>query len=588
VLSLLFPGIFLCAVIVCFGAESVDDQYLRIYSLVQEGDALNSSQPAQALSKYREARAALLKLQWANPDWNSAVVNFRLRYLDSKLGDASSSSAPDAPASPGGLFPKMPWATNLFVVDCRRHQGNDAEANVAAWSLQGLINQRSAEVYVVHNPQHLRQLESCRKPFETLPSLAGDDSGLRTLFQKYRERVKKMFVYDKDQDWTRCLALMAAAQQEGIAVSDRVRSRLTSEFDWKGEVVDFRNRWADSTAAYEWALTNLMPGCTRKVVFVTRSETAILDYVVATRGFVFNLDFKKDQAQIKKIFQTNGYGVGTSLMGYAGDEANSTANPYGIGYVVSDRYSNGSFWSSFPNKTYQQSPGRAIKAEPGKVYASIMWSDGDNIAFDQGPLYKFWNESDRGKIPVATALGPALQELNPPLLDWYYAQMTDKDELIAGPTGFQFVYIRDFNESLFPEWCRLNRLWCAGAGFHSARIWLAPNPSAKYTTYMRTCGLEGMLGEGFVLKAGHPPKIETYGAWDENKLFEEFTKVKPDAKAPVFVNFTPIVQGFDKRGGGYSAIKRQVEKLEAVCPGVYVFMLPKDQFATIQAYYGRP
>ena len=72
-------------------------------------------------------------------------------------------------------------------------------------------------------------------------------------------------------------------------------------------------------------------------------------------------------------------------MGYAntGDNANKVANPFGIGCMTSDLYANGSFWSSFPDKTYTQTPGRAIDAQPGKIYTSIMWSDGDNLQFDK-------------------------------------------------------------------------------------------------------------------------------------------------------------------------------------------------------------
>ncbi len=56
----------------------------------------------------------------------------------------------------------------------------------------------------------------------------------------------------------------------------------------------------------------------------------------------------------------------------------------------------------------------------------------------------------------------------------------------------------------------------------------------------------------------------------------------------MFVSFTPIVQGFDKKNGGYTAVKRQIDRLEAAYPGRYVFLLPKDQFATIRAYYHLP
>lgn len=56
----------------------------------------------------------------------------------------------------------------------------------------------------------------------------------------------------------------------------------------------------------------------------------------------------------------------------------------------------------------------AVVAEKGKVYVSLLWSDVDNLQFDQNMLYKAWKDPARGSIPVGTALSPALQELNTP------------------------------------------------------------------------------------------------------------------------------------------------------------------------------
>lgn len=483
-----------------------------------------------------------------------------------------------------GLFPKMPAAPMVYAADCRK---NSEDSKMTARALAGLVNQKAAEAYVIATPNSHEQLKYCGKPFEILSAPEGRHPGLRALFQKYQGRVKKMFLYDPDKNWTFFLALMAGAQQEGIPVTEEIRDALMADTGWTGEVEDFRNRWAGPTEAYDWALKHLMPGCSRQVVFIPKlKNSGIVDYVVATKGFAFRLDFFNAEAeQVKKIFRAKPYGLGTSLMGYAGDEANVVANQYGIGYVVSDFYSNGSFWSSFLNKTYTQSPGKARRAEPGKIYASIMWSDGDNIAFDQEPLFNFWHSNERGNVPVATPLSPTLQELNSPLLDWYYAHLTDNDELMAGSTGVQFIYIRDYNEQLFPAWCQLSRRWCADAGFHSVRIWIAPRPSAKYSVYMANCGMDGVFGEGWTLKTGFPPKIETYGVENEDKLYEAFTNVAPNPQSPVFVNFTPIVAGFDHGGGGYRAIQEQVERLQKNFPERYVFMLPKDQLATLKAYY---
>jgi len=484
-----------------------------------------------------------------------------------------------------GMFPKMPAATNACVVNINKDSGN---AWMTARALQGLINQKSAEVYLINNPWDWDPLKDCGKPYIELPRLTGTNAGLRTLFQKYQGQVKKMFIFDPDKDWTWYLALMSGSQQDGIPVTEPIKDELISEFGWKGDVEDFRNIWSNRIEAYDWALANLMPHCTKKVIFVAADyDSPITDYAVASKGFVFWLDFDKERPEVEKIFRTPGYGVGTSLMGYAntGDAGNIVANPHGIGYVVSVLYANGSFWSSFPNKTYTQTPGKAIKTEAGKVYAHIMWSDGDNLEFDQNPLYKFWHDPARGKVPVATALAPALQEIDSPLLDWYYSKITTNDELVAGPTGFQYVFIRDFSDRLFPAWCNLNRRWCADAGFHSGRIWIAPNPSPKYSLYMTTCGFDGLFGEGWRIKAGFPPKVDTWGADNEEALFNQIVKIKPDPHKPIFCGFTCIVGGFYQGDHGYSAIKRVLDRVEAAYPGQYVFLLPKDEFATIHAYY---
>jgi hypothetical protein len=325
-----------------------------------------------------------------------------------------------------------------------------------------------------------------------------------------------------------------------------------------------------------------------RVMDTNRIGNPITDYAVASKGFVFWLDFNSERSEVEKIFRS-GYGVGTSLMGYssAGDDGNLLANPQGIGSVVSELYANGSFWASFPNTTHAhaQARGHAVKAEPGKIYAHIMWSDGDNLEMDQNPLYKFWHDPARGKIPVATALSVTLQELNPPLLDWYYTNLSDNDELMAGATGLQFIYIHNYLEKLFPFWCQLSRKWSDDAGFRCCRIWLADKPSVEYGEYMATCGFDGVMGEGFSVKSGFPIGLDAWGAFSEEELFQQFLSVKPDPTKPVFTGFTCILDGFYQGDRGYSAVKRQMDRVEKLYPGRYVFMLPRDEFATIQAYY---
>ncbi len=86
-------------------AQSSDDQYVQIYNLIQDGDALAATnKPAEALAKYTQAQYALVRFQKFNLGWNDRVVSFRLNYLASKITIVSASlpqsQAPAAPVAP--------------------------------------------------------------------------------------------------------------------------------------------------------------------------------------------------------------------------------------------------------------------------------------------------------------------------------------------------------------------------------------------------------------------------------------------------------------------------------------------------------
>lgn len=92
------------------GAAGVDDQYVQLFNLIQEADSLAGTQPEQALAKYRDAQAGLLKLRQDNPNWSPTVVNFRLEYLAGKIGALSGKAAP-APAPPTVTTNQTPAAS---------------------------------------------------------------------------------------------------------------------------------------------------------------------------------------------------------------------------------------------------------------------------------------------------------------------------------------------------------------------------------------------------------------------------------------------------------------------------------------------
>jgi cytochrome c-type biogenesis protein CcmH/NrfG len=111
--------------------QGPDDQYLIIYSLMQQADSLSSAgHPGEALAGFTEAQSELQKFQRVNPDWNPKIVNFRLSYLAEKIAEltpqvpAASAPPPNAPPSAVST-PAVPPAT-----------GADFEARLKALQAQ--------------------------------------------------------------------------------------------------------------------------------------------------------------------------------------------------------------------------------------------------------------------------------------------------------------------------------------------------------------------------------------------------------------------------------------------------------------------
>jgi Tfp pilus assembly protein PilF len=96
-------------------AAGTDDQYIAIYNLIQQGDALSErGDQESALAKYTDAQEELKAFQVNNPDWYTKVVKYRLNYLNSKISGLSAAKpVPQAPPpSPSPAPPIVAKETN--------------------------------------------------------------------------------------------------------------------------------------------------------------------------------------------------------------------------------------------------------------------------------------------------------------------------------------------------------------------------------------------------------------------------------------------------------------------------------------------
>jgi len=103
--------------------NGTDDQYIIIYSYIQQADSLyGSGQPRDALKEYAEAQGELQRFQKVYPDWNPNIVNYRLNYLAEKVTELTPQAAvirPGAPATNAVPAPGADFESQLSALQAQ-------------------------------------------------------------------------------------------------------------------------------------------------------------------------------------------------------------------------------------------------------------------------------------------------------------------------------------------------------------------------------------------------------------------------------------------------------------------------------------
>ena len=93
--------------------QNPDDQYIAIYSLIQQADALvTGGQPRQALADYTQALAGLKRFQIMYPDRDATIVSYRISYITGKIQELSVKYGPIPGGETQPATPSSPMSTS--------------------------------------------------------------------------------------------------------------------------------------------------------------------------------------------------------------------------------------------------------------------------------------------------------------------------------------------------------------------------------------------------------------------------------------------------------------------------------------------
>lgn len=353
------------------------------------------------------------------------------------------------------LLPVFAAPAHLEIYDI---QDAAYDAQLSVTTLAGLINRGQPRVYLLSNSDadSLFNTLLAHVPHEYIK--IGTQSTLDTMLRTYRDVVKGMVIYDPAMPDSVNVATTMAGLRDAIVVSPQQAASLQEKPYQLLVVADLRTyHWKNRLQAYRWAEDNLLKEASKQVVAGLNPTIAggLRSYLVATRSFVYWLNplhilpdlasgWTIERCLMKRMLRA--YPPGTPHLGwfineFAGVDMASKAALYTL---PSDYFFNLEVWSAVQPREAAgiegESHERTRENGPARIYISFTISDGDNLQFDQHRMYRLWQDTARGSIPLGWTIAPTLIEAAPTLAAYYRKTATQNDELIAGPSGAAYMW----------------------------------------------------------------------------------------------------------------------------------------------------
>lgn len=196
---------------------------------------------------------------------------------------------------------------------------------------------------------------------------------------------------------------------------------------------------------YKYFLDNYWENSNRKILVVQRPDLSfqMRDLASAVGGAVVYLSCSGgiETWLFKQYLKAMTPGEAIVTGWYAGQERElmTVSGNCGLSCVPSDFFSNPTVFAQ--NMTVEVPVVPDMPKLENKIYVAYFLSDGDNIQYDMHAMRGYWddNSRNRGKVPVNWTISPALVDIAPGMMNYYYKNATDSECFVCGPSGLGYT-----------------------------------------------------------------------------------------------------------------------------------------------------
>lgn len=292
---------------------------------------------------------------------------------------------------------------------------------------------------------------------------------------KYRSYVTGLVVTDPSQPDTLNLATTMAGVNNELICDPSLLNTLTNAPYSLPVKDDLRGRFSNKYQVYGYLYTNYWPLCSHRVFagMETNVDGNLRDYLVAVKCATVWLDPGTSQdANLLGMFFSSISPMNAVYIGWWPSEGNGLtwiAN-YGVPVLASDFFRNGSVFSGVQ---------RAINIPPipppppltNKIYVSLILSDGDNAQYMEHVMKMWWENPNRGKVPIGWTIDPLVCDLDPAMINYYWSTASSNDCLISGPDGAGYAHLELWNSANTAAFASRADAYLQHSGCRSITVW---------------------------------------------------------------------------------------------------------------------
>ena len=326
-----------------------------------------------------------------------------------------------------------------------------SEERIMFCTLQGIVN-RTCPRILLYN--HNEEPQATWPTAHSLTTSAVAVANPYTLVKQFKDEIKGLVLYSQEQnEHFANLAVTIAGLDRLLPVTEEIRAKLVANGMDYPVVEDLTTLTMNSAlAVYTYLYENYWSRCNHRLLISERPKIPYVHDIGAACGSAcvwLDPRVATERTLLDKMLKdmTPGRDI---VLGWYPEERSGVgeATKYGLSSVPADFFENATVYTAVNNPVKIPPVPKRTKLE-NKVYAAIYISDGDNIQYCQHAMAKIYEQSGRGQMPLNWTVSPALADISPTMLNYYYGKATNNDCFVSGPSGLGYAMPYDAHNSRY-------------------------------------------------------------------------------------------------------------------------------------------